>query len=269
MTIDKWLRFSRNILKEAGVKTFDLDSVLLLEHALKIDRTTLFAHPEKKISTHQETILEKLLADRAKHTPIAYITGYKEFYARKFKVNQNVLIPRPETELVIEVLSGLPLNNADKLLDIGTGSGNIGISAKLEFPFLKTYLLDNDSKAIAVAKSNAKILKAKVEFICDDFEPWVEKLKPKIIVANLPYLPKNWHINSEAKHEPPSALFAKDQGLELIKRLITTWENTRGKTSFLILECEAFQKKQIIDHAVDSSVFFDQGLCLALKPTNC
>ena len=117
------------ILKFNNIKSFNLDSELLLSSTLKIDRSDLILNLEKKIKNNETRNFFDLIERRKKNEPIAYITGYKEFWKNKFKVNNNVLIPRPDSETLVEqVLNEISINSKKKILDIGTGSGCIIIS---------------------------------------------------------------------------------------------------------------------------------------------
>ena len=126
------------ILKINGIKSYNLDSEILLSSILKLDRSQLILNINKKIKDKEKYFFLNLVKRRIKNEPIAYITGYKEFWKSKFKVDKNVLIPRPDTETIIEqVLNELDINASKNILDIGTGSGCIIISILKREPILK------------------------------------------------------------------------------------------------------------------------------------
>ena len=196
------------------------------------------------------------------------------FYGREFIVNQDVLTPRPETEqLIDEVLSlcGKPILPGVKppkpalgpqnlaILDVGTGSGCIAITLSLELPQAKIYASDISKKALKIARKNAKNLGAKVEFITSDLLENIDFI-PNITVANLPYVDKNWDwLDQESLDQDPAlALYAKDHGLELIKKLINT-----NKSKYLILEADPSQHQEIIEYAKNYKLIKQNGFILS------
>ncbi len=194
--------------------------------------------------------------------PRAYKKGSQNFYGRDFLVNSSVLIPRPETELAIDMvlnlvgkpyLPGVRPSKAKlpqdlTILDVGTGSGCIGITLSLELPMSKIVATDVSSEAIKVAKKNAEKLGAKIKFLQSDLLKEIN-ITPDLIIANLPYVDKDWDwLNLESlSHEPESALFANNKGLELIYRLID--QATDKRIQHLILEADPCQHELIIQYA--------------------
>ena len=189
--------------------------------------------------------------------PKAYKDGFKEFFGREFKVSPDVLIPRPETETMVEMVlslagkSYLPgvkvpesvLSKHPKILDVGTGSGCVAISLKLEIPEAEVYALDISKPALKVAEENAKRLKAKVNFFESDLLSNVPKDETfDVIVANLPYVDKTWPWIKSIEHEPEVALYAGDGGLELILKLL---KQVQDRTKYLILEADPVQHDRI------------------------
>lgn len=249
--INSWLDNADKQLKAVGIQSAQLDAELILAEIIGKNRTFLHAHSEQIICSKHLKKANLYLEKRLKRIPLAYIFGYKEFYGRNFKVNQNTLIPRPESEAVIEILrkilSSYKKNNI-KLLDIGTGSGCLGITTKLEFPSLDVKLIDISQKALSVAKSNTKALKATVKMLRSDL---LDKINSKvdIIIANLPYVDKSWEVSPEVKFEPIIALYANDDGQELIKKLIIQSTKKLTKNGYLILEADPTQHKSLIDYA--------------------
>lgn len=218
-----------------------LDLELLFSFVLKKPREFILAHPEHIIPETLNSKIAALIKRRMKGEPIAYILGEKEFYGLDFKVDQNTLIPRPETELIVE----LALERVRKLVrkrlrtinivDIGTGSGNIIISLAYNMEHgtynnLKLYGLDISSKALAIAEENAKKYKLgkKIKFFHGDLLnpiPKSYKLKAKswIILANLPYLSSQIYASAPKDvrdYEPKSALFSPQKGLKHYKDLL-------------------------------------------------
>lgn len=224
MTIGGWLSDATKELVEAGIDSARLDAEILLAHTLKERRTYVHAHPSDEIDRRLEEIANARLDLRRDRTPLAYIIGHKEFYGRLFAVNPHVLIPRPESEEIItqfrEVLGEtqmLPDMPTRRLVDIGTGSGCLGITAKLLYPELDVTLLDISKPALRVAQKNARALNAEVETIESDLltsYPY----SPDFVLANLPYVDQSWEHSPEIEQEPPEALYAAKDGLAIIEK---------------------------------------------------
>ncbi len=165
MTYGEWLPRAAAALREAGILNPALEAQVLAAHARGVERSVLLAHPEWEVDEKAEPILTRRL-DRE---PLAYILGYREFYGRRFAVTRDVLVPRQETEtLVGACLQSAALESARTLLDLGTGSGCIGITIKLEAPQLKVTLAEISPAALSIASKNAEILGAEVELVGTD-----------------------------------------------------------------------------------------------------
>jgi release factor glutamine methyltransferase len=181
------------ILKFNNIKSFNLDSEILLSSILKVDRSHLILNLEKKIKDNESKIFFNCIERRKKNEPIAYITGYKEFWKNKFKVNSNVLIPRPDSETLVEqVLSEISTNSKKKILDIGTGSGCIIISILNDRKKCTGVGIDISKNAIKLAKYNAKIqhLKNRIKFFNTNIDNF-NLDKYDFIVSNPPYIKFN------------------------------------------------------------------------------
>lgn len=255
--IKDWLDQASNLLLDANIPSFNLDAEILLANVLNQDRTFLHAHPERLITPNQLKIADHNLKLRAKRLPIAYIIGNKEFYGRKFKVSPDTLIPRPESETIIELLTDIlksnPKKQPIKLVDIGTGSGCLGITAKLEFPNIEAVLIDISNDALKIAAQNAKDLSADVQIIqsnlLQDYSP-----KADIILANLPYVDPSWERSPETDYEPGLALFADDDGLSIIKTLITQTDDNLAQNGYLLIEADPIQHNPLIEFAQQHSL---------------
>lgn len=260
-TINGWLTHAASQFERANIPSARLDAELLLCHMLGVDRTWLVAHGNDSLAlaalsqkggTRREGLREygeKLILRRLKREPIAYLVGHKEFYGRDFVVTPDVLIPRPETEAMIELLTPLA-GNAKTLIDVGTGSGAIAVTAKLTFPHLLVEATDVSEEALGVAKQNAKKLKATIKFYVSDLLESVDD-HIDIICANLPYVDRKWDVSPETKVEPDLALYAGDGGLELIKSLIEQASTKQHDGSYLLLEADPRQHDEIVSLAVD------------------
>lgn len=256
--IKDWLDSASKQLLAVGIPSAYLDAEVLLSYLLKQDRTYLHAHPDQKLDSLQIDNLNAKLKLRLNRVPIAYIVGYKEFYGRNFSVNPFTLIPRPESEAIIDALENilsLPNfvnKNNIELVDVGTGSGCLGITAKLEFKKINVTLIDVSANALMVAKNNAQKLSADVKTIQSDLlQNYLSK--PDIIIANLPYVNKKWDRSPETDHEPSLALFADDNGMIIIKTLILQASNFLSSGSYLIIESDPVQHESLIEFAVEQS----------------
>lgn len=255
MTIDSWIHQATEQLKESGIITARLDTEIILAHTLHKPRTYLHAHGDEPLDERSHEIANARLDLRRDRTPIAYIIGHKEFYGRLFKVTPATLIPRPESEMIITLLKELLPASASllrdtpkRLIDIGTGSGCLGITAKLEFPELEVTVSDFSRHALNVAEKNAKQLHAEVTMQHGDLLDGYP-FNPDIIVANLPYVDESWERSPETNHEPATALFASDEGLSLIKKLIDQGASRMVSGGLMLLEADPRQHKAITTYA--------------------
>lgn len=248
VSVNEWLRTATAQLTKRAIPTARLDALVLLQDALQRDKSWLLAHPEHIISPDQQRELAEKLALRLNHMPLAYIRGERDFYGRPFAVTNNVLIPRQETETLIELLLALPKNPHDTFVDVGTGSGIIAITAKLECPALDVYAVDISQAALAIARQNAQHHKAQVSFAQGDLLNESQR-SFHFIAANLPYVATTWEVSPETAFEPVEALYAADHGLALIKTLL--WQGTERlyPKGFLLLEADPRQHPVITNDA--------------------
>ena len=255
--IKDWLSSASQQLREAEISSARLDSEIILANVLQKTRTYLHAHDTDTLSKNELKTANAHLKMRLNRIPVAYLTGYKDFYGRPFSVTTDTLIPRPESEDIITILKekiASPRTN-NKLIDVGTGSGCLGITAKLEIPDLDVTLTDISLAALAVAAQNAAALKANVRTLQSDLlanYPY----KANYIIANLPYVDINWQCSPETKHEPSLALFADDSGLELIDRLIEQTDNHLTPGGLLLLESDTRQHAEIISKAKSRELLY-------------
>ncbi|HEY5695856.1 MAG TPA: peptide chain release factor N(5)-glutamine methyltransferase [Candidatus Saccharimonadales bacterium] len=255
MTIDSWIHTATQLLKTSGILTARLDAEIILAHTIKKSRTYLHAHGDTPLDERTQEIANARIDLRRDRTPVAYIVGHKEFYGRLFKVTPATLIPRPESETIITLLTELfPagvafLQTTPKyLIDIGTGSGCLGITAKLEFPELEVTLSDISRHALQVAAKNASELHAEVTLQQGDLLDGYP-FDPDIIIANLPYVDTSWERSPETASEPAEALFADDGGLALIKKLIDQAVSRMHSGGLIFLEADPRQHSAIISYA--------------------
>lgn len=256
MTIAEWVDQAAVALKNEGIDSAKLDAEIILAHTLRKSRTYLHAYRDTPVPTRELEIADARLQLRLDRTPIAYIIGHKEFYSRRFRVTPSTLIPRPESEMIIEILKETVPTLAShheqpiRLVDVGTGSGILGITAKLEFPNLDVSLLDISKHALNVAKQNANDLHADITLIQSDLLTYYP-YNAHLIIANLPYVDPSWERSPETDHEPVVALFAKDHGLALIKNLIEQAVTRLLPGGALVLEADPRQHTPIENFAKD------------------
>ena len=243
-----WLRDAAEQLSEVGITSALLDAELILAHTLRKSRTWLHAHDDESIAERQIEIANARLDLRLDRTPIAYIIGHKEFYGRLFKVTPAVLIPRPESETIINLLNKYILPHHNRLIDIGTGSGCLGITAKLEHPNLDVTLTDISNHALKVAKLNSSNLHAEVKIVKSNL--FDKAIGPfDIVIANLPYVDSSWERSPETNFEPALALFAKSNGLGLIFKMLVQLPDIIAPKGYVFIEADPCQHDAIIEYA--------------------
>jgi len=229
------------ILKLNKIKSSSLDSEILLSSLLNLDRSRLIINHNSNVSNDEKKFFFNLINRRKNNEPISYITGYKDFWNNSFKVDKNVLIPRPDTETIVEqVLNYLTLLSTKKILDIGTGSGCIIISILKERKKCKGIGIDISKNAIKLAKYNAKIqhIKNRIKFFHSDIDNFFTG-KYDLIISNPPYI-KQHEINSLDKdiknYEPRVALNGGIDGYSKIRLVIKKSSALIKKSGKLFLE---------------------------------
>jgi len=250
-TIHAWVLEATNQLQKVDITSARLDAELILAHTLRRPRTYLHAHGDQMLDGRQEEIAYARLQLRRERTPVAYIIGHKEFYGRRFKTTPAALIPRPESEAMIELLRSLmpttlPLIKERKtLVDVGTGTGCLGITAKLEWPELDVTLTDISQHALNLATQNSSLLDAKVRVHKGDLLRGYN-IPIDIILANLPYVDRRWDVSPETHAEPDLALYASSDGLTLIRELINQAAQLLAVGGALLLESDERQHAAVI-----------------------
>lgn len=222
---------------------------MLLEDLLGKDRAHLLAHPEIELTGEQERVLNEQIERRSKHEPLAYIRGKTEFYGREFIVNAHTLEPRPETETMLDELKGLGFRERGQgvtLIDVGTGSGAIAISAKLELPNATVFATDISAESIAIAKRNAQKHQADITFNQGNLlDPLTLGPLPYTLLCNLPYVPDEYDLNEAARNEPPLAIFGGADGLDLYRELFAQIDRQEHKPQHILTEALPFQHKDL------------------------
>lgn len=247
--ISHWLEWATDELKKAATPSPRLDAEIILAHTLRKPRTYLHTHASELLDPRMQEVADARLLLRLDRTPIAYIVGHKEFYGRQFKVTPSTLIPRPESEAMITLLKKwIKKAPGKKLVDVGTGTGCLGITAKLEHPELDVTLTDLSRHALHVAQWNAAHHKATVSLLHSDL---LEKypFTADIILANLPYVDKKWQRSPETNHEPAEALFASNGGLHIIGRLLAQTASQLATGGIIFIEADPRQHEAITHSA--------------------
>ena len=250
MDIGNLLRESVKKLEAAGIGTARLDTLVLLEDTTGRDRGWLLANPEHKLTTAEQAKLTKLLNQRAKHTPLAYVRGMTEFYGRNFVITPAVLEPRPESETMIDLLGQLVATgklssengqNSQKTLkiaDVGAGSGALGITAQLEFPEDQkptVDLLEIDPEACKIVKINVEKHTTNISVMESDLLDQSGK-DYDILLCNLPYVPDGHTVNKAASHEPKIAIFGGPDGLDLYRKLFKQIHKLTKQPLYILAE---------------------------------
>lgn len=254
MKIIELICFAGKMLSEEGIDTAYLDAEILMRHALGCKREELFLLSNEILDQEKIDYFMNLIERRKKREPVAYITEKKEFFSREFIVSQEVMIPRPETETLVErVIDIIRLNNIKNMLDIGTGSGIIAITLSLNFPELKICATDISDDALNVARKNAIMhgVESRIEFVKSDlFDGLDPEKKFDLIVSNPPYIPSRDIplLDPEIRdYEPRVAIDGGLDGLDVIRRIARDSHNYMQKGGFLVMEVGEGQGPSVLE----------------------
>ncbi|HMQ10152.1 MAG TPA: peptide chain release factor N(5)-glutamine methyltransferase [Oligoflexia bacterium] len=223
MTIGEAIVWGKHQLTQAEKDDAGLAPAIFLQSICHYTNIQLYLQTDTVLTSLQEQQYKDCIAARAQGKPVAYIMGEKEFYGLDFKVNENVLIPRPETELIVDEVLSLHHQGIEfkSILDVGTGSGALAVTLKHYLPYAQVTAVDISEKALELAQFNAQKHATQINFIISDLLQNV-KQSYDLIVANLPYV--SWSdkmsLSQEVRHEPEEALFADQEGLGLYIRFI-------------------------------------------------
>lgn len=223
-----------------------LDAQLLMAHILGESRAHVIAHPERELTTEQEVRFNRLTDRRAAGEPMAYILGERAFYDRTFVVTPAVLIPRPETETLVELaINALHASRPGAVIvDIGTGSGAIAITVAAHCPYALVHAVDISADALSVARRNADANNVAVTFHLGDLLAPIAaaKLTVDVLLANLPYIDSGVLPGLEvSRHEPPLALDGGTDGLDVVRRLLAQAPEVLAADALVLLEIGADQ----------------------------
>jgi release factor glutamine methyltransferase len=235
MTAQTALLQGAALLEEAGIAVPRLTAEVLLAHALRRERVYLFAHPEHELAELEWLHYGRYLHERLKGKPTQYITRRQEFYGREFRVTPDVLIPRPETEHVVEIAMR---KGGRRILDVGTGSGALAVTLQLETG-ADVWATDISPEAAAVAVANARTLGARVSVLVCDLMDSVAQGSMDLIVSNPPYVPLTQRdgLQREVRDfEPHVALFGGATGFELYDRIVADAARVLRPGGWLVME---------------------------------
>lgn len=240
-----------------------LDSEVLLAHALGVSRTSVLVSLRDPCPTDKAAVFHGYVTRRSAGEPVAYITGEREFWGLSFIVSPDVLVPRPETELLVEeALRALRTVGAPRVLDMGTGSGCIGVSIahELQKRGIRDYhctLLDQSPQALAIAKRNALRhgVDQRVAFVESSWFENSAALRPPydVIVSNPPYVSRDENVPRELSYEPQGALYSDDDGLRDTKTILTTAQSFLSATGTLLIEVGAGKRQHLTRYVQDGA----------------
>ena len=249
MKIKDNLNISGELLMKNGSPDSRLEAEILLRHVLKIDRATMFSNLENILDSKQENDIAELVQRRLANEPLSYITGTREFYSLDFQITSAVLIPRQETETLVDEVIKIAKENPLKIVDVGTGSGAIAIALAVNLPLAKIIATDISVDALHVAESNIKMndvfsrINLKQGNLLDVLDEKVD-----VIVSNPPYIPSNQieHLQPEVKKEPHIALDGGSDGLEYIRKLIGNCSEKLNNNGHIFIEIDPSQSEEVL-----------------------
>jgi release factor glutamine methyltransferase len=249
MIIREALRKAAERLESHRVSSPRLNAEVIISHCLGVDKTYLYTHDDRALDAAEFQRIEDALYERISGVPVQYIVGRQEFYGRYFLVNPDVLIPRPETEFIVEAVLDLQPPSGISIIDVGTGSGCIGLTLALELPDAQVTIADISYEALQTAKTNALQLGANASIVCMDL---LEAARGPfdIVVSNPPYVSRGEtsRLQIEVReHEPHVALFGEEDGLAAYRKLIPSAEQVLKVGGYLIVEIGAGLERRVLD----------------------
>ena len=236
-------------LRASGATTPALDADVLLAHVLGVPKEALVAHPEVELSAEERRRLDALVAERERGVPVAYLRGTKEFYGLRFAVDARVLVPRPETETLVDAVREHAAGRRLTVVDVGTGSGAIAIALAASEPQLRVIAADVSGDALAVARANARAHRVEVDLRQGDLlAPVTERVD--VVVANLPYLRDEDLAQLAGERtslafEPRVATVAGPDGLSLLRRAAGDLPRVLAPDGAAFFECDPPQSGPI------------------------
>ena len=238
MQINYAFKYAKQKLDSSNYRR--IDSEILLCSILNCNRTKLYAYPDKVLSFDDKKKYKELINKRSEGYPIAYLTKQKEFWGHTLHINDNILIPRPETELLVEkALKLISIFSLNKILELGTGSGAIAIAIASEKPNVNIKATDIKDNIIKIASKNAELYEIKnIKFVKSNWFSDIKKNNFDLIVSNPPYVSGDDPVlrNSDIRFEPVSALVSSNDGLDDLKKIIRESSNYLKNNGWLVVE---------------------------------
>ncbi len=255
-SIKDMLLWTTRYFDDRGMQEARLEAEILLAHVLQKNRVYLYANYEKPVNAGERQLYRDFIKRRIEGEPCAYITGQKEFMSLTFKVSPDVLIPRPDTEVMVEAaLELIGMGGIKRVCDVGTGSGAIAISLAYYAPQIEVFAVDISTNALDVACCNADYHKVNIKFHAGDLlAPMQNEAELDMIVANLPYLTANQLEQAEdsiKKYEPRLALVADRDGLDTYRRLLPQVLEKLRSGGYLLWEIDPGQEEAALELARD------------------
>lgn len=246
---------------EPVADTARLEAELLLAETAGLQRASVIAHPERTLSFEQAALFESLVARRSQGEPLAYIVGHREFYSLSLQVGPDVLVPRSETETLVDAaLERIPGPEA-RVVDLGTGSGAIALALKAERPDLQVTAIDADAGALAVAKANAEALGIEVAWLESNWFAALTGQQFDLIVSNPPYVASgDAHFDQGLRHEPRIALDGGRDGLDAYREILGSARAYLAPKGWLLVEHGFEQRSALKDLAQASGLRLEQGI---------
>lgn len=269
-TVKDLAAWTAKFFAEKGIDNPRLDAEVLLAHALGENRIDLYLRPERKVPPEILAVFKGFLQRRARREPVAYITGRREFYSIPLQVGPDVLVPRPETEHVVEraLAEGRRLDRLDpfrviRILDVGTGSGNIAVALAMHLPRAKIFATDRSRGALCLARRNALASlgpTGAIRFVQADLFLGLhpEKARFELIVSNPPYIPSGLRARLPPEvraYEPWSALDGGVDGMDVLRALLTDGPRYLATGGALVCEIGEGQKEPLMDLATQTGSF--------------
>lgn len=258
LTVENAITTGANLLASSS-DSAKLDAQVLLLNILQKPRSYLFTWPEKQLTDEQSQAFERACERRLNGEPVSHITGCREFWSLQLEVNPTTLIPRPDTETLVELALSCNVPNDAKVLDLGTGTGAIALALGSEMPTWDIIAVDRIDDAVALAKRNQKRLA--INNVCVEQSNWFSALNNKkfdLIVTNPPYIEYNdKHLHQgDVRFEPLSALVADDAGLADIKQIITQSRDYLHASGYLLIE-HGFEQSAAVRHIFNQMAFIN------------
>lgn len=274
-TVRQLLEKATGQLKRAGVGDARLNAELLLAHTLGVDRSALFARPNAAVPNPVAHRMQALTRRRAAREPLQYLLGSWEFYGRTFEVTPAVMVPRQETELLVEkCLEKLPADGHGPAADLGTGSGIVGVTLAAERPRLRVVATDSSAPALAVARRNAHRhgVAGRISFVRADLSAGLRSEAFALVVSNPPYVPGSEIDGLEpevSRHEPRRALDGGPDGLEVVRRLVPQAGRALRGGGWLALELGPRQWERVRRMTLECGCFDMETAECVTDPAGC